>query len=75
VYVDGYGLGQHNAATQELLANARLIAAAPDLLEALKLLLEDTQHKTHDCGDACCPVGIARAALAKATGNDSREGV
>lgn len=49
-------------------ANARLIAAAPDLLTALVGLLEDTQHKKHKCGDECFPVGIARAAIAKATG-------
>lgn len=50
-------------------ANARLIAAAPDLLEALKELLEDTQHADHDCKDAeWCPVVKACAAIAKATG-------
>lgn len=51
------------------LANARLIAAAPDLYEALKNLLEDTQHKEHaDCDSGPCPVREARAALAKAEG-------
>lgn len=48
--------------------NARLIAAAPDLLEALRELLDDTQHSTHDCGDDDCPVRRARAAIVKATG-------
>jgi len=34
------------------------------LREALKDLLEDTQHKDHDCGDEkWCPVIKARAAL------------
>lgn len=47
-------------------ANACLIAAAPELLEALKLLI--------DPANACCPVdhpafGRARAAIAKATGH------
>ena len=30
--------------SEEQRANARLIAAAPDLLEALKLMLEDARH-------------------------------
>ena len=55
--------------TDKQLANARLIAAAPELLEALRELLEDTQHANHDCGDlSYCPVSKARAAIAKATG-------
>ena len=40
-------------------ANARLIAAAPDLLESLELLLHDCTPWTVKC---------ARAAIAKATG-------
>lgn len=54
-------------------ANARLIAAAPDLLEALQDLLDDTQHATHNCGDTVenCPVLAARAAIAKARGASS----
>ena len=52
--------------------DARLIAAAPDLYEALKNLLEDTQHKEHaDCDSGPCPVREARAALAKAEGKQS----
>ena len=43
-------------------ANARLIAAAPDLLEALKMLLGSTSY---DPNAAC----KARAAIAKATGD------
>ena len=47
---------------QEIMANARLIAAAPDLLLALKSLL-DAQR------DASLPVlKLARAAIAKAEG-------
>ena len=46
----------------ELIANARLIAAAPDLLEALEALIEDQR-------DASLPVlAKARAAIAKAKG-------
>lgn len=42
-------------------ANARLIAAAPDLLDALKEVVRISDRK-HDAWDA------ARAAIAKATG-------
>jgi hypothetical protein len=64
-------------------ANARLITAAPELLEALKDLLGDqpsVQHgqcvwcgrdyrdpQTGDCPSDDCPSSIARAAIAKAT--------
>jgi len=46
------------------LLNARLIAAAPDLLEALEALIEDQR-------DASLPVlAQARAAIAKARGQE-----
>ena len=44
--------------------DARLIAAAPGLLEALQMLLNETNAGTWDC----FPVDKARAAIAKATG-------
>jgi hypothetical protein len=49
---------------EEAHANARLIAAAPDLLEALKAILEDmdSEHGTD------YDYAKARAAIAKATG-------
>ena len=47
-------------------ANARLIAAAPDLLEALKLCILQVQGGPH--GDAA--VAVAEAAIAKATGEE-----
>jgi hypothetical protein len=63
-------------------ANARLIAAAPDLLEALQEFLEMTEeppkrncscHISPPCGDCVDHAGlrgafkVARAAIAKAT--------
>lgn len=45
-------------------ANARLIAAAPDLLAALEMLLNETNAGTWDC----LPADKARAAIAKAKG-------
>jgi hypothetical protein len=55
-------------ATPERLANARLIAAAPELLEALERIL--TTHDDSCQGAECGIAGIdaARAAIAKAKG-------
>lgn len=54
----------------EAVANARLIAAAPDLLEALELLCAKFDifegEPFHNCSDS--PWAIARAAIAKAKG-------
>ncbi len=44
-------------------ANARLIAAAPELYEALEKIVRE-----HDCTNPEATVRTARAALAKATG-------
>lgn len=51
-------------------ANARLIAAAPDLLGALQVMLRD-YTAVHDIGDVEMQPAIyqARAAIAKATGD------
>jgi hypothetical protein len=46
-------------------ANARLIAAAPDLIEALKRLLDAPSHGTHEAMRRANEA--ARAAIAKAT--------
>lgn len=48
--------------------NARLIEAAPELLDALIDLLLDTQHSDHNCPDEHCPVARAKRAISKATG-------
>lgn len=47
-------------------ACVRLEALNAELVEALRNLLEDTQHAEHeDCDEGPCPVRQARAALAK----------
>lgn len=51
-------------------ANARLIAAAPELLEALKLMRHWAEaDQVNYTGDH--PVALARAAIAKATGEQA----
>ena len=54
-----------NPVTQELLANARLIAAAPDLLHCLKVIVG---HADGLDLDAALHLDEARAAIAKAKG-------
>ena len=56
------GMG-HKAECEMRDANARLIAAAPELLEAVKAGVE--QHG-ESCG--CCSCHLARAAIARAEG-------
>jgi len=56
----------HGGVSRE--ANARLIAAAPDLLNALHLLAAHTHPRTLDDHAA---INIARAAIAKAEGGAS----
>ena len=55
--------------TAEQIANARLIAAAPELLEALEAVLPDLEHyvATHGPGPDK-RLAAARAAIAKARG-------
>jgi hypothetical protein len=55
--------------TEEYEANAILIAAAPDLIEALKRLLDAPSHGTHEAMRRANEA--ARAAIAKATGEQA----
>ena len=53
----------------EIAANARLIAAAPELLEALQALMDDDAVLDGRYWDSCCDK--ARAAILKATGEQA----
>ena len=69
IYKDGFGqiarLYDSSAGTGK--ANARLIAAAPDLLEALQSIIEDIDSEF----GTDCDYNKARAAIAKATGGSA----
>jgi hypothetical protein len=73
--LQNYGSAEAMAAaplTVERIANARLIAAAPDLLAALVSLQDEVQRMraiSHYFFDQCDqrPINAARAAIAKAT--------
>lgn len=54
--------------TKDIEANARLIAAAPDLLAALDDLLSYLEGYDHDYPEAAPKFDRARAAIAKAQG-------
>lgn len=71
--VQGGGHPSDVASFDERVANARLIAAAPDLLDALIEIVEDLTHEDHEPGDWSQHVVVkkARAAIAKATGGDA----
>lgn len=69
VYYSSYEGGPTNAE-----ADARLIAAAPDLLEALQSIAEccDEHYAARDYASRQTEIrGIARAAIVKATGEDA----
>lgn len=68
-YTTNMDQGEH---MNENEANARLIAAAPDLLEALEALLETAKEdRPYAHTDTGSEVFKAQAAIAKATGNAS----
>jgi hypothetical protein len=62
-------MDQEGRSDAEILANARLIAAAPDLLEALEVILRD-HMAVHGVGDLEMQPALfqARAAITKAKG-------
>lgn len=57
---------ERDGLAKEVAANARLIAAAPDLLEALEAIVESVDAETAAIFEHL--VWAARAAIAKATG-------
>lgn len=59
--------GADGSEAEETRANARLIAAAPELLAALQYLLADAECFAKHLRNSDC-VAPARAAIAKATG-------
>ena len=61
--ISTYSVGEDEAA-----ANARLIAAAPDLLEALQMVDRIWSHDQTANLDPESPVAKIRATIAKATG-------
>ena len=63
---DPDSMGQGGRSDKEICANARLIAAAPELLEALKGMLEVFGDEFGM--DTSATVDYARHAIAKATG-------
>ena len=62
----GYLAEVRDCGSGDVQANARLIAAAPDLLEALQRMLDAPSHGTHEAMRRANEA--ARAAIAKATG-------
>lgn len=60
-----------NPADQELEANARLIAAAPELLEALEASLDYIERHTYGGTDGLALIDKTRAAIAKAKGESA----
>jgi len=63
------GTGQFSNTGRENLANASLIAAAPELLSALRFLLADYEAiRGEELTHSGVPADIARAAIAKAEG-------
>lgn len=67
--LDGFSDEDDIAEQEEVIANARLIASSPDLLEALESLLGAEWMVSHDWGgDRSLVIKQAQAAIAKAKG-------
>jgi hypothetical protein len=68
-----FGIFDDGVRSENPEADARLIAAAPDLMDALKALLslDDDHQRGKGDEDVCQEVRMARAAIAKATGATS----
>lgn len=63
-------VGEYVISQEEGLANLRLIAAAPELLEQLKKLVAEYESLPHSLGYEYTHLESARAAIAKATGKE-----
>ena len=75
IYGDGIRKGVDDALpkAQELAANARLIAAAPDLLEALQALVNQSLQRgvpTDPGHPGRIALALAESAISKATGEE-----
>lgn len=68
VSIDGLIANTRSDRKQEGLANARLIAAAPDLLEALKIILVQYGDDDRDNSVRLHTINIVKAAITKAEG-------
>jgi hypothetical protein len=60
-------MANHTPGPSETDANARLIAAAPDMLEALKAIVAMLDH-AGVCSDTAPAYNVAMHTIAKATG-------
>lgn len=76
---DGYGRKQNvrvsgvalpGRVTEEYAANTQLVAAAPELLEALQSLVHADTHGIKNCTAQTSAIEKARAAIAKALGKE-----
>ena len=65
---EGHTPGSWVLAYPQALANARLIAAAPDLLEAARRALNFIENTEDEFGDNLPSGDALRAAIARATG-------
>jgi len=61
-------MANHTPGPSETDANARLIAAAPDMLEALKAIVAMLDH-AGVCSDTASAYSVAMHTISKATGH------